>query len=308
MSTISASTTSTTAFKVTADTTGTLVIQTGATPTTAVTVDASQNVGIGTASPADKLHVAISSGSLGGIRVQNTNAGGQAALSYYNDAGTQKADIWWNNSGSILYLRTLSTDPMVFSTNNAERMRIDSSGNLLVGTTTNPGGSARLGIKGSGTTISTVSLYIINSSSVGNFLVYDDGSINTGTTSAGSPYVNTTATGANAVFAANGFMQRSTSSLKYKTDIQDATHGLTDLLKLRSVTYKGKNDGDIIFGGLIAEEVDAAGLNEFVQYAADGSPDALNYGNMVSLCVKAIQEQQALITALTARITALETP
>lgn len=44
MSTISASTTSTTAYKVTADTTGTLVLQTGATPTTAVTIDGSQNV------------------------------------------------------------------------------------------------------------------------------------------------------------------------------------------------------------------------------------------------------------------------
>lgn len=43
MSTISASTTTTTAYKVTADTTGTLVLQTGATPTTAVTIDGSQN-------------------------------------------------------------------------------------------------------------------------------------------------------------------------------------------------------------------------------------------------------------------------
>lgn len=43
MSTISASTTTTTAFNVTADTTGALVIQTGATPTTALTIDASQN-------------------------------------------------------------------------------------------------------------------------------------------------------------------------------------------------------------------------------------------------------------------------
>jgi hypothetical protein len=43
MSTISASTTSTTAYKVTADTTGALVLQTGATPTTAVTIDTSQN-------------------------------------------------------------------------------------------------------------------------------------------------------------------------------------------------------------------------------------------------------------------------
>jgi hypothetical protein len=46
MSTISASTTTTTAFNVSADTTGTLVLQTGATPTTAMTIDASQNVNI----------------------------------------------------------------------------------------------------------------------------------------------------------------------------------------------------------------------------------------------------------------------
>ena len=57
MSTISSSTTSTTAYKVTADTTGALVLQTGATPTTAVTIDTSQNVGIGTSSPSTKLHV-----------------------------------------------------------------------------------------------------------------------------------------------------------------------------------------------------------------------------------------------------------
>jgi len=44
MSTISASTTTTTAYKVTADTTGTLVLQTGSTPTTAVTIGTDQVV------------------------------------------------------------------------------------------------------------------------------------------------------------------------------------------------------------------------------------------------------------------------
>ena len=43
MSTISASTTTTTAYTVTADTTGALVLQTGATPTTALTLSTSQN-------------------------------------------------------------------------------------------------------------------------------------------------------------------------------------------------------------------------------------------------------------------------
>ena len=105
-----------------------------------------------------------------------------------------------------------------------------------------------------------------------------------------------------------GNLYRATSSLKYKTDVQDAEHGLADVLKLRSVIYKSKKESEsgITFGGFIAEEVHEAGLTEFVQYAEDGTPDALAYSNMVSLCIKAIQEQQATITALTARIEALE--
>ena len=97
-----------------------------------------------------------------------------------------------------------------------------------------------------------------------------------------------------------------TSSLRYKNTVNDATHGLTELMTLRPVTYKGNNDGDTVFGGLIAEEVHDAGLTEFVQYNDDGAPNALAYSNMVSLCIKAIQEQQATILALTARITVLE--
>jgi hypothetical protein len=116
---------------------------------------------------------------------------------------------------------------------------------------------------------------------------------------------NTTAAGAN-VFISAGQFYRSTSSQRYKNTITDATHGLTELLALRPVTYKGNNDGDTIFGGLIAEEVHDAGLTEFVSYDDQDRPDALAYGNMVSLCIKAIQEQQATITALEARIAALE--
>ena len=108
-------------------------------------------------------------------------------------------------------------------------------------------------------------------------------------------------------------MRRSTSSIRYKNTVLDATHGLTELLALRPVTYKGNDDGDTVFGGLIAEEVHDAGLTEFVQYNENDEPDALAYGNMVSLCIKAIQEQQATIesqaaaiTDLTTRLTALE--
>jgi hypothetical protein len=123
------------------------------------------------------------------------------------------------------------------------------------------------------------------------------------------PSRRTTSSGANVnIDPTSGVFARSTSSLKYKKDVLNAPWGLADVMKLRAVTYKSvvETDGDTVFGGLIAEEIHDAGLTEFVQYGPDGSPDALAYGNMVSLCIKAIQEQQALIQSLTQRIAALE--
>ena len=119
-------------------------------------------------------------------------------------------------------------------------------------------------------------------------------------------YTQTTSGAANVNIRSDGLMRLSTSSLRYKNSVEDAQHGLAELLTLRPVTYKGNNDGETIFGGLIAEEVHDAGLAEFVVYNEDGQPNALAYSNMVSICIKAIQEQQALIEALTARIEALE--
>jgi hypothetical protein len=121
-------------------------------------------------------------------------------------------------------------------------------------------------------------------------------------------YNSTTGVGANVYVGSTGRLYRSTSSLKYKTNVQTATFGLVDVLKLRAVTYKGNglDDSDKTYAGLIAEEVHDAGLTEFVQYAEDGSPDALNYGNMVSLCVKAVQELKTIVDAQAAEIAELK--
>jgi len=123
-------------------------------------------------------------------------------------------------------------------------------------------------------------------------------------------YTYTTAASANMFVASSGQFFRSTSSNRYKNTINDATHGLTELLTLRPVTYKGNNDGDTIFGGLIAEEVHAAGLTEFVEYSQDDNgddqPESIHYAHMVSLCIKSIQELKAKLDAAEARLTALE--
>jgi len=110
------------------------------------------------------------------------------------------------------------------------------------------------------------------------------------------------------VNAGDGVFFRSTSSIKYKRDVVDYDKGLQEVLQLRPVYYKGKSefDGDTQFAGLIAEEIDELGLKEFVQYAEDGSPDALAYGHMVSLLTKAIQQQQTMIAELQAEVAALK--
>ena len=154
-----------------------------------------------------------------------------------------------------------------------------------------------------GLDLRTSSAHIVLSDGHGNPRLYMNAS---GYLHSDATYANTSGGAANVGIASSGQFYRSTSSLRYKNTINDATHGLTELLTLRPVTYKGNNDGDTIFGGLIAEEVHDAGLTEFVSYNDDDEPDALAYGNMVSLCIKAIQEQQATITALEARIAALE--
>jgi hypothetical protein len=239
-------------------------------------------------------------------------------------------------------IRFPAADTVTVETAGSERLRIDSSGNIGIGTSS-PSFFAGANVKlvvGSAATTTTpgaITVYSGNATygglyfadgTIGNelfrgaveynhstdaLLFYSAGAERARITSSGifmSPttYSQTSGGAANLGVAADGAFYRSTSSLKYKRDVQDATHGLTELLALRPVTYKGKaqSDGDTVYGGLIAEEVHDAGLTEFVQYAEDGSPDALAYANMVSLCIKAIQEQQATITALTARIAALE--
>ncbi len=111
-------------------------------------------------------------------------------------------------------------------------------------------------------------------------------------------YNNTTANAANLVVSSGGTFERSTSSLKYKTDVRDYDKGLNEVMQLQPKYYKGKDDGDTQFAGLIAEDVHNLGLTEFVQYADDGTPDALAYTHMVALLVKSIQELKAEVDLL----------
>lgn len=112
-------------------------------------------------------------------------------------------------------------------------------------------------------------------------------------------YGTTTGNAANMYIHSNGRFYRSTSSARYKKNIEDYTGGLEKLHRIRPVTYEEKNTDDgKRYAGFIAEEMDAAGLVEFVNYDEQDRPDALQYGHITALLAKAVQELDGKVDML----------
>ena len=125
-----------------------------------------------------------------------------------------------------------------------------------------------------------------------------------------SAYNETTSGSVNLRVLSDGQLKRSTSSIKYKKDITDATWGLTEVLKLKPKTFKnnatGEDADDKIYGGFTAEDIHDLGLTEFVDYNEKNEPDALAYGNMVALMAKAIQDLNGKVGILETEVAALK--
>jgi len=101
----------------TADGTGILALQTG--NTTAVTIDASQNVGIGS-TPVNSRRLTLNTSTQTDLSIVAGSTNYAQLLFGYTGADNKGIISYYNNDNS-----------MQFYTNASERMRIDSSGNLL---------------------------------------------------------------------------------------------------------------------------------------------------------------------------------
>jgi hypothetical protein len=89
------------------------------------------NVGIGTATPSNKLHVV--GGNANTLRIDN--AGEQYTSADWYNAGSSKASIYYDNTGAEFVTRTTSAAAIGFDTNLTRKMTILSGGNVGIGAT-----------------------------------------------------------------------------------------------------------------------------------------------------------------------------
>jgi hypothetical protein len=263
--------------------------------TNAVYIDASQNVGIGTTSPnaVSNYHSLTINATTGGIVYLQNN--GTNASQFSGDSGA-------TNIGS------LTATPLIFLTNATEKMRIDSSGNLLVGTTTQIGSLGKLGISATSGWAQVVQVAntgtsaILTTNTSGTGLYTAVGFYNNGTTFSACGGI--TVSGTTTAYGTS-------SDYRLKDNFVSLTNAIATVKALNPVSYEWKSDGSQ-GEGFIAHELQGviphAVIGEKDAVNEDGSikPQGVDYSKIVVHLVAAIQELSAKNDALETRLAALE--
>jgi len=283
----------------------------GATTSDVITANSSGNVGFGTSSPLSRVDVRAPAGELGRFAISNAGVGyllvgggGATAeglrLSYDNTDGSSTINNYYNAA-------------LKFSTNNTERARIDASGNFFINqsSTVTPGQSNVPGACFRGAS----SVYTLEVNGGANqaaiFGRTGDGQV--------MRFYNSTTFAGFINLSSNTTAYSSVSDYRLKENIQPMTGALARVAALKPCTYKWKVDGSA-GQGFIAHEL-AQVVPDCVSGEKDGVETYTDAGGneqtrpvyqgvdtsfLVATLTAAIQEQQALITSLTARIAALE--
>jgi len=262
--------------------------------TQAMTLDASGNLGVGTTSPQAKIHtVDVASGNPARFQGGESNY----TIRILNSATTSGGSIN-ANTGTAQGI-TISSDsgPTIFNNNSTERARIDSSGNLLVGTTSAFATAAYGSTQISNTYNRQLFLRNANATAGKYWGLGPDSSANA------LVVYNQSGTG---VYLADGATSWTASSdERVKDIIEPITNAATKVASLRAVIGKYKKDVEgtrRVF--LIAQDVQAV-LPEAVNAQNDEIKTlGLQYTDVIPLLVAAIQEQQVIIESLKARLDA----
>ena len=266
-STISAGTTSGTAIAIAGDTSGQLELKTN-NGTTAVTIDTSQNA---------------------------TVVGNVTGSALVPSGSTVPANG--------MYLPT--TNSIAFATSSTKIMSILSNGSFIIGTATTENGQNSISFGNSSDTASYGKAMLFNTqyNSTRNAVVfqYNSGTVGTIVTGTSNTSYNTS------------------SDYRLKEDIAPMANALATVSALKPVTYKWKIDGSD-GQGFIANELQAVvpeavtGVKDAVETYTDEDgneqtrikPQGIDTSFLVATLTAAIQEQQAMITALQADVQALK--
>lgn len=298
MSTITAGN-ATVSCSLSADTTGNLVFQSGGN-VTAMTIDTSQNVGIGTSSPTVKLQI---NQATTGMYFRANASTADRPLTLTTTTTTNNGDTHTLNIDSSTGIFSIAID-------NTARARFTSGGNFGVGTTT-PGASYSELVNFTATATNQPSLTLLNTN--GSF-VNDVFQIRSANTSANGNSWNmitgwSSTTSLNFLVRGNGNVLNSNSSYgslsdqRIKENIVDATPKLENLKQVRVVNFNliGDEQKQI---GVVAQELEQVfpGMVE----EDSGGMKAVKYSVFVPMLIKAIQEQQQMIEELKAEVAALK--
>jgi hypothetical protein len=274
--------------------------------TTAITIDASQKVGIGTASPSSYFS--------GGTNLVIGNASGNTGMTISSGSsslgrilfadGTSGAEAY---QGWVYYTHT--DNAMTFATSASERMRITSGGIVCIGKTTASGTTQGIFLQGDG-----IYAFTKNESGTGplGYFVNANGTVDNGyrfasfRVTSGFTEVGTITTNGSSTTAYN-----TSSDYRLKENIAPMTGALATVSALKPVTYKWKIDGSD-GQGFIAHE-----LQSIVPDCVTGEKDAIDTeGNpvyqgvdtsfLVATLTAAIQELNAKVEAQAVRIAELE--
>jgi len=265
-------------------------------------IDSSGNVGIGTSSPNATLHLGAG-GATFRIGITASNQYGEL----YRDGTT---------GNIVLNAAQASFGNLVFQTTSTERMRIDSSGNVGIGSAP----AARFSATTNATTYTSV-FYNDNASVPYGLLIQYRNIDPNGT---GSQFLDCFggATTLRAQIRSNGGLANysannvNLSDRREKTNFAPAGDYLAKIcaIPVQTFNYIDQNleEDDGLTLGVVAQDVQAVApelVMESNWAAKDEEPKmrlSIYQTDLQYALMKCIQEQQALITQLTNRITALE--
>jgi hypothetical protein len=214
-------------------------------------ISSSGNVGIGTSDPSQRLHVLgniigqdntsnASSKSFSLLQGHYTNA--EESFSLFSSVSNPTQNILWIGGGNANF--NTATDIRFFTAVNSttltgtERMRIAVDGNVGIGVTSP---TAKLQVRGSGTTSATTALRVENSNASASLVVLDNSNVGIGTV---TPSSSLHVLGQNTV-ASSSFLVQNSSGQTLISALNNRTVSINDTNAVGGNTSIGTTNGTI---------------------------------------------------------------